>query len=189
MVRFSHHQICGVFVHLSVVSWSIFSVLLYGQEETQFFWNHGSAGSEISYLYLRFWVLKKVSLMTPVLNWVYLNGKHKSWRTGDNKNEQSTSWSLHLQNYLWDLRAVARFCQALRDCRWSWKTTHLPTNGVRSWRMFFGTDSLLVCLLTFILDVKLGPAFWWFENTLGSYSSPKQLTLSMWAGSLHPECL
>lgn len=111
---------------------------------------------------------------------------------GDNKNEQSTSWSLHLWNYLWDLRAVARFCQALRDCRWekgSWKTTHLPTNGVRSWRMFFGTDSLLVCPLTFILDVKLDPTFWWFENSLRSYYSPIQLTLSMWAGSLHPECL
>lgn len=172
--------------------WSIFSVVLYRQEETQLFWNHSSAGSEISSLYLRLQVLKEVSFMTPALSWVYFNDKHKSWRTGDNKKKQSTSWSLHLRNNQWDLGTVARFYQALRDCRWekgSLKVTHLPTNGARSWTMFFGTDSLLVCLPAFISDVKLDPASWWFEKTLARYSSPIQLTLSMWTGSFHPQCL
>lgn len=100
--------------------------------------------------------------MTPVLNWVYFNDKHKSWRTGGNKNKQSTSWSLHLRNNLCDLGVVPRFCQPLRDCRrqkGSLKTTHLPTYGARGWRMFFRTDSMLVCLLALISDVKLDPAF------------------------------
>lgn len=87
---------------------------------------------------------------------------------------------------------MTRFYQPLRDCRCekgSWKITYLPTNGARSWRMFFGTDSLLVCLLTFISDVKLDPVSSWFEKTLARYSSPIQLTLSMRTGSFHPQCL
>lgn len=130
-----------MFVHF-LWFWSIFSVVFYSQEEIELFWNHGSAGSEISSLYLRLWVLKQVSLMAPAPNWVYFNNKHKRWRTGDNKNKQSTSWSWHL---IKNLQELARFCQPLRDCRWekgSLIPTYLPTNGARSWRMFFDSAGL-----------------------------------------------
>lgn len=76
----------------------------------------GLARGKILYLYLCLCSKESGLYWHKPLNWLHLNVRCKTRRTGDNRDRQCSRWPVCLRNYLQNW-GVTRGCQALRRCK------------------------------------------------------------------------